>query len=30
MWELYRWFKAIGQLEYFFANICRDLADLNS
>jgi hypothetical protein len=30
MWDLYRWFKAIGQLEYFFANVCRDPADLNS
>jgi hypothetical protein len=28
MYELYKWFKAIGMLEYFFANICRDPAAL--
>jgi hypothetical protein len=28
MWELYRWFKAKGELEYFFANICPDPAAL--
>lgn len=24
MYELYQWFKARGELDYFFANICRD------
>ena len=30
MWELYRRFKAIGQLEYFFANIRSDPGTLIS
>jgi hypothetical protein len=30
MIELYEWFKGRGELEYFFANICRDPAMLIS
>jgi hypothetical protein len=30
LYELYLWFKAKGELDYFFANICRDPKALTS